>query len=1374
MPVNISDEEMKIFNDNGISVDQVRDTVNLYRKDGLNDDEIRAKIDVKMQNFHHQAQSDNINQNQEQETITPQDGVITGGIAQNVKTYLDKKGRVHYENEDDTSKMNWFKRQGRNIKAKLSNLNDFMQESNPNTEAYGQKAGILASLITLPFGTGAKIGFKALTPLFGKKMAQNIAEGIGGGLVGGVADGAVTGATRGIIEDKNPIVTGAKDALTNGAIGAVGGGLVGGAIGKGIKAYRGNKLKNIEDVKDLRKKESQYYKDYIQQTSLKREDLGQIDFTNAGLETVSKDPQAGRNLSTLKNDIKNAKYLGEELPTHPRNDNIVKFHRLEKDGQEFLIGETSNGKKYYMSKMKDGSGGQPSRVVSEPSDNIITDNVENFNPNPTVTLGDNIPENLKTATPTYKKQLEEALGLTEDNWDQEPNFYSKEKEDEAYAILSQATGKSVKWLKSQLKSTKNGKGSAKRREFIEMLLEHTDDKLDGYPNGKYYDTNNLSYEAKDASSDQVGKGQELAERVYNDAVNSNFDVDPRDPLGQAIDTADIKYKKIMRGLLDSDGSTESYDQAIKEFQEVIRGLPEDVQAEYVSQFMDDLDKVENIIKSEKMRASGDLKQSQLAQNADLPDEVASGVKQYPPEYEVLHNKDLTAKAQAEIEKDPSSRLARLDNMVTNNKPMSAQDMEEARQLLGIMYQEGRIDEALALTQKMSIAGSKAGQTVQAMSLWAKTTPEGAIRQAQKIINDYNETARKKIPDLSEEQAKNIIDLTEKIQATPDGREKDVATAKLLKTFTDLIPQSGGNKLKTLRNISLLLNGKTFMRNITGNTIFSGMENFVTKPIAAGLDSIVSLFTKQKTRALPQMKEYGQGLVQGLKEGTEDVNLGIDTRNLGGRFDLPQARSFENTPVLGALEKALDFSLRVPDRAFYQATFNESLANQMKATGISEPTTEMVERATQEALESVYQNNGKIASMVSGLRKGLNKVGIKDFGLGDALIPYAQTPANVAQQGFNYSPLGLINTIKSGIMERNQRQATLDAARAITGSGIIGGGYLGAKNGLFTDNIEDYKTRKNYEALGIRPNQIILPTGSVMSYSQLQPLAAPLATGDILNDVQGGNYMQAMDKGIGTLADLSMLRGITNFTKDYNEDGLASAIANTITSLPSQLIGTGINQINTYIDPYQRETYSPNPIMQGINQARAKTPFISKTLPKKYDVTGQEIKKYDGDSGLTKAYNNFINPVFINKPKDDLVMQEVTALYEMTGEKGSLLNIPEKKIKLDDGTSKQLNGKEFSEYSKRLGEVTYDGYKQIMNTQRYLNADDSTRLKLLEDVKKNAKGIVQEELFGKVNKHNKRNSVSKKIENKLNRGQNKIDRAFNKIDSQLVDDIMYKE
>ena len=982
----------------------------------------------------------------------------------------------------------------------------------------------------------------------------------------------------------------------------------------------------------------------------------------------------------------------------------------------------------------------------------------------------------KTDKPSYKEQLEEALGLTEENWDQEPDFYSKEKENEAYSILSDATGKSVRWLKSQLKTGKNGRGTAKRRQFIELLLEHTDDKLDYTPTGKYqhYDTTKLAYDSSGSNSDMVGEGAKLAERAYNDAINGNFNTDVRDPLTKAMDTADIEYKKIFRELIDGDHSEAAYNKATADFQKAIADLPEDYQNEMWGRFADDLDKTENVKLSEMMRARGELKPSSLAQNADLPEDMSQPLKKYPPEYEVLHNNDLISSAKEEVAKDPSSRLARLDEMIRKSDPLSAQDFEEARQLVGHLYQEGRIDEALSLTEKISVAGSKAGQSVQAMSLWAKTTPEGAVRHAQKIINEYNKTARKKVPNLSEEQAKDIIDMAQNIQAFGEnsGRDKDVAIAKLLKYFADLVPQSAGNKLKTVRNISLLLNPKTFMRNITGNAIFAGMENGVTKPIAAGLDKIASKFTGKRTRTMPQLEEYGKGLMKGFKEGAEDVDLGIDTRGIGGRFDLPQSRSFENTPVMGALEKALDYSLRVPDRAFYQATFEESIANQMKALGAKEPTEEIIKNATQEALESVYQNGGKLADTVLNLRKGLNNIGIKDFGAGDILVPYAQTPANVAQQGINYSPLGVINAIKSGL-QGNQRQATLDAARAITGTGIIGTGYGLSKAGAITPNIEDYQTRKNFEALGERPNQIKLPDGSLMSYTQLQPLAAPLSAGAILGDLKDGDYMAALDKGVGSIADLSMLRGLNDFADTYKDKGIASAFINTLTNLPTQYIGSGINQLNAYIDPYQRETYDPNPIIQGLNQARAKTPVLSKTLPKKYDVTGSEVEKYP-TKGVRKAFDVFVNPVFVNKPKDDVVLQEVAALTENTGDKDGLFFLPERKIKMDDGTTKQLSGREFSEYSKVLGEVTYQGYQKMINTPRYANADDATRLKLLNDIKKNAKAITQEELFGKVNKYSAESAMQRKIQNKLNKGQNKINRILSKMDNQLVDEIMYKE
>lgn len=167
-------------------------------------------------------------------------------------------------------------------------------------------------------------------------------------------------------------------------------GLVGGKVTQGIKVVQ---LRKLKDSKVLRKAETDFYKDYIQQTSIKRKDLGNIDFTQAGLETVSKQPEAGRNFSTLKTDVKYAKYIRVELPAHPRNDDIIKYHILEKDNQEFLIGETSDGKKYYMSKIKNGSEVQPSGVDSEPFTNIIPDINKNVKPIGLSELRKNIKNN---------------------------------------------------------------------------------------------------------------------------------------------------------------------------------------------------------------------------------------------------------------------------------------------------------------------------------------------------------------------------------------------------------------------------------------------------------------------------------------------------------------------------------------------------------------------------------------------------------------------------------------------------------------------------------------------------------------------------------------------------------------------------------------------------------------------------------------------------------------------------------------------------------------------------------------------------------------------------------------------------------------------
>lgn len=740
----------------------------------------------------------------------------------------------------------------------------------------------------------------------------------------------------------------------------------------------------------------------------------------------------------------------------------------------------------------------------------------------------------------------------------------------------------------------------------------------------------------------------------------------------------------------------------------------------------------------------------MRERGTLPPELES----VNPEYEVLHNIDLKNQATQEIANNPEIATNLRIKAADETSDLSALDFETARQTLQKLYSENRIEEALELTDLISKKASKAGQSVQALSLWSRTTPEGAIRQAQKIIADYNRTAKKKIPDLTPEQAQKIQQLSEQAQATELGtRENQIATQLLFKELKGLVPANAGSKIRTLQNISLLLNPKTFLRNLTGNSIYAAMDTGISKPIAAGIDKIASKFTGQRTRVLPQIKEYTQGLRQGFKEGSEDVALGINTRDkLGSRFNLNDRTSFDNIPVLNQLEKALNYSLQVPDRMFYQAAYNESIANQLRAAGVKEATPEMIQNATNDALEAVFQNNSALGNMALRLRQAGNELAnVNGFGLGDAFIPYAQTPANVAQQGINYSPLGIAKGIRN-LAQGNQRQGTMDLARGLTGSGLIYGGYQAAKNGLINPNIDDYEVQQNYAAMGIRPNTLNIGDYNV-SYNQLQPLAAPIAGGAALADVQDGNLMGAADKSINSIVDLGMLQSLNKFMADMNDKGPVTATANMAASIPSRFVPTGLKQITDLTDNMQRDTYNRNPLKQGLNQAIAKIPGLNRTLPVKYDVAGQPVKKYQTE-GIQRVFDAVVNPVFVNKEKVDTTAQKLIDLYNTTGDKSVLLPLADKTVRFKDLNGKQvvrpLATSEKNQYQQQLGVVNKQLLDSGINNNFFDSLDDTDKIKFINDTQRYAKEFVDENLWGKPNaqKRNLIRKLTKKEEDKV--------------------------
>ena len=219
--------------------------------------------------------------------------------------------------------------------------------------------------------------------------------------------------------------------------------------------------------------------------------------------------------------------------------------------------------------------------------------------------------------------------------DQKPSVYNLEKEKEAFEILSEATGKSVKWLKSQLNALNKGKATTKRGEFIENLLDKTDDKLDLQKMGnrndyKYYHNANLGYDNAGAEA-----GYNLARQAYDDIVNRNFTNQAQDPLTRAIDNAEYDYGRILQDVVDNARNSNVYGTAMTKLESAIKNLPIEIQETYATRLAQDLDDI--YIKTNSMSPM-DLQKlkEQVGKMINWSDETARGYKN--PILEQLYGK----------------------------------------------------------------------------------------------------------------------------------------------------------------------------------------------------------------------------------------------------------------------------------------------------------------------------------------------------------------------------------------------------------------------------------------------------------------------------------------------------------------------------------------------------------------------------------------------------------------------------------------------------------------------------------------------------------------------------------------------------------------
>ena len=738
-----------------------------------------------------------------------------------------------------------------------------------------------------------------------------------------------------------------------------------------------------------------------------------------------------------------------------------------------------------------------------------------------------------------------------------------------------------------------------------------------------------------------------------------------------------------------------------------------------------------------------LKRSKFYDSIQQADTVADEVKQRAQDaeadyyYRQIGNDETMQKAVAEV--GGNRETAGRKFLATKDDAATTDDIAKGFVLLRQYQDAGDYDAAVDVAKKLAKVGTEKGRQVQIYSILGRLTPEGMLRysasELERVKNTLGNSDKgrlwlkkhEKQLDLTSEEAKQISDRMERVQVMPDGRDKAVILAEIQKLLQSKMPTSLGSKLSTLQRVSLLLNPKTVIsRNALSNMLMNPI--YATSDfIASGVDKAIGKKTGLRTIAAPNYKEQAKGWKKGAFESYDDFRRAINTRDIqanryeiGNKLDSGPAFKGKNplSKAVAFLDRTTGFLLDVGDRPFFEGYFLESLNGQMRTNKTDMPTPDMIDIATQTALEKTWQDDNAVTRSASKIKSALNFG--RDFGIGSIVVPFVKTPSNIAKAIVDFSPAGFAKSItadaynfkkavKNGTAPAQmQNKLAKNIGKGMAGVLLYAAGLTLAANGITTGSDDEKdKDIRNYKRniLGINPYSIKIGD-QTFTYDWAQPIGSVLSiTADLnrnkINMDNAANIIaNALATGGNTLFEQSMLSGLSELFGGY--DGFIPAIADAVLDMPSQFVPTLSKQIAELTDPYVRRTATGESTDRAVNKVLARIPGASKTLEPVVDVLGRDVKRYGGKNNL---FNVFLNPANVNIANPTKETEEIWRLYEETGDAGVFPKTAPTSFTYD-GTSYSLTAKEQTQFQRVMGQETETGLQELFSEKVYGNPKSS--------------------------------------------------------------------
>lgn len=750
----------------------------------------------------------------------------------------------------------------------------------------------------------------------------------------------------------------------------------------------------------------------------------------------------------------------------------------------------------------------------------------------------------------------------------------------------------------------------------------------------------------------------------------------------------------------------------------------------------------------------------LINKTDAPQELKNEFINNPDIYTQLSNEETLNRANDVLaNNDIDSAIAQYHSMLDAKDPAA---VPLGYNLSKQLSQAGRLDESVQLVREMSKALTESGQFSQAAAItMLNNDPEAAKRYLIREIDTLNQKGKeqygKKWTDfeLTESELKQFNNIkegdTDAIKQVYEGIYN-----RLRKQY----PSTMTEKLMELRRVSMLLNVRTNVRNVVSNALLMPVRWTADRVSALG-EGVYSLIDPkyQRTQSLnPIRSKQSKKLASEAFETVKSELLG-DNKYEDSKGAIRDKQVFKGSAISrmfdtitnGAITKAnaamgkdVDASLletarnftyhllQKGDDVFVKKNFESRMASYLDAQGITDlesiPADAYV-LATQEALKATFKDDSALANTMSSFRQLFNKMSGNI--VGEALMPFTKTPANLAMRGIDYSPAGVINAIRTFKKANSNADITkglTQLGQAATGTAAIALGYVLAEVGLLKGALSDDKDEAQFQKQqGELAYSIKTPFG-YLTYDWAQPASIPLILGVTIYDSRnnGVNPLEGMKQGtlaaIDSWLELSPLQNLSELFGGYSSpaENAWNVLAN---DFPLSFIPSQLNAAAKIGDTTQRVAYdSTNGWNSFINQAKAKIPGLSETLPVAYDTWGNPIQRQDNTGEAVIA--NLLNPGQFGNENVTPIDDEISALYEATNDASVF---PRKAAWTENDV--KLDNEQYSEFQRIMGKNAYAMADAFINSPNYDSMDDELKVKAIGEMYSFAHALAKSEVTG---------------------------------------------